>query len=803
MPDSDLTSVVPAQLSFLAIYNPLLGPTDESIGDQVVFYTSRTERSRRNERSAVGNDDAKLTKGQNERLRQIGLAQGMVSFARNFSEGKSVDYVETEKSTVILHELEENWWILASIDLTRLPNDSASGAASQQDTPDASPFYYSSREICPPQLLKQQLRRAHSIFLLHHELTLQRLYDRVGRSSFCIFLERFWSKFAWSWDILLTGNPTVELYNGIKLSAGGELGIGVGEEEWGSGEREVLEDYVLRTDGLVDLVVSRFGDPPSAAEDFATTKRSEDPADAGENQGSWLGSDVYPRPSDGVIFSGAGNISRSSLVQVSQWMEWIFRYGYDAYGVGEDPTSPRRRKRRRGHRGRSAAKSLSASRTDKSQFTKTKRSFAPGIPPPLVVGTSKAAQEAGQGTRQSSTDNSPSRGDKGSDWIGLGSDTLVKYLTFGYGSSWRFPSGTTSTHPRIEALKREETESDARKEHQSSDYSQETSEESAPRVSNDTKPKDQANGKFIIGLRDSSDIVDYQSPEDNARDDSTANLTQKIVQRTLYVQRAGRSGQSAAGDTESVELRVVVYVNQPFIYTFLFDPQAPSLNDVSLYQSIHHQLAPLQRPLSNSTSPANAAERIFMSENAVDFNKRFSTKNLPVYDLVYDPTNLTIRSSIPNIPDLGYYSLETSPWSRVESLNIHQRLLSTYAETRLRPLELERTCKTSRGWWIVWVRITDVQLPDHQDDLNSSVSKGEGCSPPPAREAFLVRKASDHISASGHARGGSGTRFFRDLGGASSPGLQASRSETGPGKLVEGLGLDARRYIENLLRLNR
>jgi hypothetical protein len=382
----------------------------------------------------------------------------------------------------------------------------------------------------------------------------------VGRSSFCIFLERFWSKFAWSWDILLTGNPTVELYNGIKLSAGGELGIGVGEEEWGSGEREVLEDYVLRTDGLVDLVVSRFGDPPSAAEDFATTKRSENPADAGENQGSWLGSDVYPRPSDGVIFSGAGNISRSSLVQVSQWMEWIFRYGYDAYGVGEDPTSPRRRKRRRGHRGRSAAKSLSASRTDKSQFTKTKRSFAPGIPPPLVVGTSKAAQEAGQGTPQSSTDNSPSRGDKGSDWIGLGSDTLVKYLTFGYGSSWRFPSGTTSTHPRIEALKREETESDARKEHQSSDYSQETSEESAPRVSNDTKPKDQANGKFIIGLRDSSDIVDYQSPEDNARDDSTANLTQKIVQRTLYVQRAGRSGQSAAGDTESVELRVVVYV---------------------------------------------------------------------------------------------------------------------------------------------------------------------------------------------------------------------------------------------------
>lgn len=33
--------------------------------------------------------------------------------ARNFSEGKPLEYVETEKSRVVLHELEENWWILA------------------------------------------------------------------------------------------------------------------------------------------------------------------------------------------------------------------------------------------------------------------------------------------------------------------------------------------------------------------------------------------------------------------------------------------------------------------------------------------------------------------------------------------------------------------------------------------------------------------------------------------------------------------------------------------------------------------
>lgn len=83
MPESDIDSVIPAQLSFLAIYNPTLGPTDETIEDQIVFYTSRAENLRGTEGAAAEEDSSKLSEdGRNERLRQIGLAQGMVSFAR-------------------------------------------------------------------------------------------------------------------------------------------------------------------------------------------------------------------------------------------------------------------------------------------------------------------------------------------------------------------------------------------------------------------------------------------------------------------------------------------------------------------------------------------------------------------------------------------------------------------------------------------------------------------------------------------------------------------------------------------------
>lgn len=98
---------------------------------------------------------------------------------------------------------------------------------------------------------------------------------------------------------------------------------------------------------------------------------------------------------------------------------------------------------------------------------------------------------------------------------------------------------------------------------------------------------------------------------------------------------------------------------------------------------------------------------------------------------------------------------------------------------------------------------------------------------PAPQEAFLIRKASDYPShSSSHSRGGStGTTagpstggstsglgvgitgsmsFFRDLGGApSSRAAGGSGGDTGPAKLVQGLGLDARRYIERVLSLNR
>lgn len=106
-------SIIPAQLGFLAIYNPSLGTSDDTLDDQILYYASVTTLtsgagSRRRRPAAVPSRDER-----NQRLRHIGLAQGMVEFGRSFSGGAPVDTIDTEHSRVVLHELEPGWWILA------------------------------------------------------------------------------------------------------------------------------------------------------------------------------------------------------------------------------------------------------------------------------------------------------------------------------------------------------------------------------------------------------------------------------------------------------------------------------------------------------------------------------------------------------------------------------------------------------------------------------------------------------------------------------------------------------------------
>ena len=182
-------------------------------------------------------------------------------------------------------------------------------------------------------------------------------------------------------------------------------------------------------------------------------------------------------------------------------------------------------------------------------------------------------------------------------------------------------------------------------------------------------------------------------------------------------------------------------------------------------------------------------------------------------------------------------SNEPMPWSRIEALNTHMQIIQTYIATTTDRSELERTCKTSRGWWVVWTRVPDPEQPTtvasgsvkvptliDEDSTDSAQSTGlvssklasRGTSTfgasmtsrpahpfldtpsntndyfPKDKEIFLIRRASDYVAAKSSGRFVSGSSAGADAGWAS-----------GPGKLAQGIGVDTKRYIEGLLNVNR
>ena len=689
-------------------------------------------------------------------------------------------------------------YMVQSINLTRLPNSSEAAIKNQSQNL-VVPVEYSAREVCPPVLLLQQILRAHQIFLLHQASSIAELYARVGKAKFCAFLKRFWDSFIWNWDVLLHGNPAVEIFNGLKLAAGGELGIGVGEEDWGSGEREVLEGFIGRTEGLVDLVVARFGDPSCSSRDPSSsslaTLSSQD-----INSGWQVSGERIAGPADGIIFSGVGALNRVSVKSISSWMEWLYTYGQSSYGVRDNPSSAPRRKRHN-----NAPRSLEY-KPPSSELHKQQMPTSPiplhaqgsgnssdqvtGIPASLLA---PLGLRESQDPKSSSVQKDIPRRDeqsaasRSSQNSGYGTESMVKYLTLGvYGSSWGIPSGRPPINQRVPSLRKE----DGSKPRQpaKSDIEGIQTQSKLP------------GGNFLIGLQGQLD-EDMQISEDEQDtgmgmgkgklSEEALMLKNRIVLRTLYVERAKRkvedSDESQADKDNSIEddrdrLRVVVYVQEPFIFTFLFKLQTDALAMPSFYRSLHHQLGPLQRPLLASTSPRKVSERLW---EAAAPKSTASTKNSqPICDLVYDPARLTVHTTIPNIPEPGAChgeSQELLPWTRAEALSVHSQILNTYSSTRRHTTEQERTSKTGRQWWVVWMR-----LPR---------SRPTGATGSDAyREAFLIRKASDYVAPASRKSSG---RFGREVSGSGAAG------GWGPGKLAEGIGIDARQYIEGLVSLNR
>lgn len=791
---------VPAQVDFLAIYNPGLGTTDATLADQIVYYWTPKDTKKKTKSKTFSEREE-----QNERLRHVGLAQGMIEFAKTFSDGKPVDTVETEKSRVVLHEIEKDWWILASINLTRLPKASTTPAVKGSVPENEDLFEYSSREVKCSDLLIQDLRRAHSGFLFHHASTLRQLYSQNIKSKFGSLLRNYWDDFMSTWNVMLHGNPAVAIYGGIKLAGSGELGIGVGEEDRGSGEREVLEGFVGRIDGMVDLVVSRFGDAKAEVDDEKSSKQTA-PLKDGPQQ-PWLGSGADPSHDDGAIFLGVGAVSRDSLQDVTHWMEDVYCWGPRAHGIMKDPNaSSRQRKNADRNATRSEACSADAQASDHKDCCSPQGSLKKASPKrnrrsvnvvelhqngtfhlkPVSSndGTSEAADgESSAASDRNSDEATKKRSDSVSAAEGSGQASYMDYLKLGYGKHWSL-GGVTGA-----ASKTKEPEtSDTPKLAPSPAFS--IPRQLVPPSADVTKtkepdvyyPPDDSVSHYLVGL-----LGDIEEPEDlsDTGNDGGPKASKPIVTtRTVMAAVSAADGSQAPPTVE--KLCIVLYCNRPFMYALLFRPDTKALFTTSLYRSLHYQLSPLQRPLLSSTSNRLGQPRMSTTTLA--------DARSPIHHLVWDPKQQIISSTLPNIPS-PHNGHENSRWTRLEALNTHTQILNTFAATREDAAELERTCKTSRNHWIVWTRLPDPESKDvaQPDSRSGSATPTDSETRPSTATSQMShgRRRSTSVSVTADKE----IWLVRKAGDGS--GRSGGDEKQG---LARGIGVDTRLYIDELLR---
>ncbi|KAI0350698.1 hypothetical protein OH77DRAFT_1488693 [Trametes cingulata] len=197
-------SRIPPALLYLTIYNPtlkpaLLTPEDEDAEElaHILFYTAREH--------AVSRDRI---------LRQVGLAKALVNFSEMFNAAVACENVHSQARRMIMLSPEPNFWIHACYEVAKTPRpppsaskskDSAKGKSKgkekekEQATRPAVLYDYHDGSL-HDEALRTHFRRGYEEFkLIHGSFT--SVLSTLGQQALELQLERFFTVWAWKWDI--------------------------------------------------------------------------------------------------------------------------------------------------------------------------------------------------------------------------------------------------------------------------------------------------------------------------------------------------------------------------------------------------------------------------------------------------------------------------------------------------------------------------------------------------------------------------------------------------------------------------
>ncbi|KAI5813386.1 hypothetical protein BZA77DRAFT_321377 [Pyronema omphalodes] len=684
-PPSLLPTVTPASLSSLAIYNPTLGATDETLPQQLVFHTS-----------ALGSSVPL-----NLKLRQIGLAQGISEFGRGFS-GCAHTSIDTQKARFVTLELEPNWWIHAEIALTCIHNPTVTPPTTE----------WNNREVSPVQVIVAQIRRAHRGFCFQYG-TMEECWKKMDRAAFAKRIEKYWMKWAWvRWDPVIGGSPVVDvLSEGAIKMAGAVPG-----KELEDKEREWLRNWAEteKKRGLVDIVVSRFGE----------AEQHEQAQDDKRASGSWFWGKAEEKetkkkkeedglpplllPSDGCVFAGIGNLDTR---EVANYLQEQYEKGDETYVVTANGIRRRKRKKKLEeqpsrpsissgdstptHR-RSTSTIRQHSRTS-SNLTRSsespsestplieippapiseepEESLSTSVPKPISISsepattsTSQLPSSAGLGLGVTVDSLTPEALTNRLKSLTVHNTKVLNLLTFGWGSkiirspSPGIPTSPTPSSPTISELPRK------------------------------------SNASFLIGFQGDLSHDDFDEPAG------------RITSRSVWLPSASSANDvDGQQQRELKEYKIVVYTNKPFITALLYPPNTRHLSSPRFYRTLHAQLEPLlvappvpqiQKPpytillLNSTTSPSPASAPGSRPTSSATFTSTASTNTPNTANTPSTPLPPRIYTSLP--------PLEQANMTRQDALHIHQMLLTLRDHNGNMK---EKSVRTVKGWWGYWMKL--------------------------------------------------------------------------------------------------
>ncbi|KDQ27067.1 hypothetical protein PLEOSDRAFT_1077815 [Pleurotus ostreatus PC15] len=191
-------SRIPPTLAYMTIYNPTLKiPDSQSDDDEdaeeqahIVFYTSK-ER-------AVSRD---------RMLRQVGLAKALVNFSEMFNADEPCNNIHSQSRRMIMLSPEPNFWIHACVEVAKSTKPTPKAKGKEKDKPKAQekgkdpPSLYEYDDSSVHDLaLKADIQRGYERFkLIHGSFTA--ILERLGKEALELQLERFWTVWAWSWNL--------------------------------------------------------------------------------------------------------------------------------------------------------------------------------------------------------------------------------------------------------------------------------------------------------------------------------------------------------------------------------------------------------------------------------------------------------------------------------------------------------------------------------------------------------------------------------------------------------------------------